>query len=94
MVAFMYLTKAAAVYPSILACAGNIKKDLRARGKLSVAGFCCGGYTSTVLCVELAVDGRSARLIETQFGAYPSKLDLQKVVPEAVMKWKVYYFFW
>ena len=44
-----------------------------------------------MLFVEPAVDGRSGRLIDAQFCAHPSKLDFQKVIPEAVMKWKVPY---
>lgn len=90
-VAFMYRAKPAAVYPSILAYARNVKKDLPEGGKLGVAGFCWGGYGSTMLCVESAVNGESDRLIDAQFCAHPSKLDFQKVIPEAVMNFKVPY---
>jgi dienelactone hydrolase len=90
-IAFIYRAKPAAVYPSILAYARNVKNDLPEGGKLGVAGFCWGGYGSTMLCVESAVDAESDRLIDAQFCAHPSKLDFQKVIPEAVMNFKVPY---
>ena len=91
MVIFMYRTKPAAVYPTILAYARNIKKDLPEGGKLGVAGFCWGGYGSTMLCLESAVDGGTEKLINAQFCAHPSKLDFQRVIPEAVVQRKVPY---
>lgn len=91
MVVFMYRTKPATVYPTILAYARNIKKDLPEGGKLGVAGFCWGGYGSTMLCLEPAVDGGAEKLIDAQFCAHPSKLDFQKLIPKAVLQQKVPY---
>jgi dienelactone hydrolase len=91
MVVFMYRTKPAAVYPTILAYARNVKKDLPEGGKLGVAGFCWGGYGSTMLCLEPTVDGGVEKLIDAQFCAHPSKLDFQRVIPEAVVQRKVPY---
>ena len=91
MVAFMYRAKPAAVYPRILEYARSVKKDLPEGGKLGVAGFCWGGYGSSMLCVECSVESGSERLIDAQFCAHPSKLDFEKVISEAVDKWKVPY---
>jgi len=77
--------------PYILPFARKIKADLPAGGKLGVCGFCWGGYGSTNLCAEPAVEGGSERLIDAQFCAHPSGLQGPHQVVEAITKFKTPY---
>lgn len=78
-------------FPTVLKYARAIKKDLGPGGKLGVAGFCWGGYGSTMLCLEKAVEGGSENLIDAQFNAHPSKLKLPDNIVDAIAKGKVPY---
>lgn len=80
-------------YPRILAYARAMHADLPAGGKLGVAGFCWGGWSSTKLCTEPAVEGGGGdRLIDAQFNAHPSYIvDTPEMVVDAITKFKVPY---
>jgi dienelactone hydrolase len=69
----------------------NVKKDLPAGAKLGVCGFCWGGYPSTKLCAETAVEGGTERLVDAQFCAHPSALKTPDMIVDAVTKFKVPY---
>lgn len=69
--------------------ARKVRADLPSGAKLGVAGFCWGGYQSINLCSQPAVEGGSERLIDAEFCAHPSKLDLPNDVVNAVTKYKV-----
>ena len=78
-------------FPEVLKYARAIKNDLPAGAKLGVAGFCWGGYGSTNLCSEPAIEGGSERLIDAQFCGHPSQLKSPQQVLDAVSKFKVPY---
>lgn len=74
-----------------LAFARKVKADMPPEGKLGAAGFCWGGNQSIRVCSYAAVEGEgegSPRLIDAQFCAHPSKLDLPIDVVNAVTKFK------
>jgi dienelactone hydrolase len=77
-----------ASFKPCLEYARKVKADLPKDAKLGVAGFCWGGNQSINLCSQPAVEGGSERLIDAQFCAHPSKLDLPNAVVEAVRKFK------
>ena len=79
------------VFPDVLKYARAMKRDLPDGGKLGVCGFCWGGYGSTNLCAEPAVEGGSERLIDAQFTGHPSRLTLPDMIVNAVSKFKVPY---
>lgn len=83
-------TKSKAWEP-ILEYTRNAKKDLPSGAKLGVCGFCWGGYPSTKLCAEPAVEGGSERLVDAQFCAHPSALKAPDMIIDAVTKFKVPY---
>lgn len=91
MVPFMYRTTPAGAYPHVLKFARAMRADLPAGAKMGVAGFCWGGFGSTKLCTETAVEGGSERLIEAQFCGHPSGLKVPDMVVDAVAKLKVPY---
>lgn len=78
-------------FPEVLRYARAMKKDLPEGGKLGVCGFCWGGYGSTNLCAETAVEGGTERLIDAQFTGHPSRLKLPDMIVNAVSKFKVPY---
>jgi dienelactone hydrolase len=78
-------------YPDVLAYARKVKADLPPGAKLGVCGFCWGGYQSTALSAEPAVEGGSERLIDAQFCAHPSALKAPAMIVDAVTKFKVPY---
>jgi dienelactone hydrolase len=81
-------------YPQVLAYARAMRADLPDGGKLGVAGFCWGGWCSTKLCAEPAVEGGSGgeKLIDAQFNAHPSYIvDTPELVVDAITKLKVPY---
>lgn len=77
--------------PTILDFARAVKEDLSPDGKLGVCGFCWGGYPSTVLCAETVAPGSTQRLVDAQFCAHPSFLDVPTDVVKAVETFKVPY---
>jgi len=79
------------VYPDLLRYAREMRKDLPPGGKLGIAGFCWGGYGSTTLCTETAVEGGTERLIDAQFNGHPSFLKAPDMVVDAIAKYKVPY---
>ncbi len=78
-------------FPEVLRYARAIKKDLPKGGKLGVCGFCWGGYGSTNLCAEPAVEGGNEPLITAQFTGHPSRLKLPDMILNAVSKFNVPY---
>ncbi|KAF2434649.1 hypothetical protein EJ08DRAFT_685651 [Tothia fuscella] len=92
-VAIPFATKAKPekAFPGILEFARAVKKDLPVGGKLGVSGFCWGGFSSTMLCLETAAPDSKERLIEAQFCAHPSGLDLPRAIIDAVTTHKVPY---
>ena len=90
-VPFMYRAPAAGAYPEVLKFARAMRADLPAGAKMGVAGFCWGGFGSTKLCTETAVEGGSERLIDAQFCGHPSRLKVPDMVVDAVAKLKVPY---
>jgi dienelactone hydrolase len=88
---FMYRAAPAAAFPDILKFARAMRADLPAGAKMGVAGFCWGGFGSTRLCTETAVEGGSERLIDAQFCAHPSLLKVPDMIVDAVSKLKVPY---
>jgi dienelactone hydrolase len=78
-----------ACFKPCLEYARKVRADLPLGAKLGVAGFCWGGYHSINLCSQATVEGGSEPLIDAEFCAHPSKLDLPKDVVEAVTKFKV-----
>ena len=78
-------------YPDVLKYARAIKNDLPEGGKLGVCGFCWGGYGSTNLCAEPAVEGGNEPLIGAEFTGHPSRLTLPDMIINAVSKYKVPY---
>lgn len=91
MLGFMYRAAPAKAYPRILEYARAVRKDLPENGKVGIAGFCWGGYGSTMLCLETREEGKEESLIDAQFCAHPSKVDFEKVVTDAILKFKVPY---
>lgn len=83
-VPFMIFGSAPRVYPDVLKYARAMRKDLAPGGKLGVAGFCWGGYGSTNLCTEMAVEGESEPLIDAQFNGHPSQLKTPDMVVDAI----------
>ena len=90
-VPFLYRAGPPSAFPAILAYARAVKADLPPGAKLGVAGFCWGGWGSTNLCKEPAVEGGSERLIDAQFCAHPSALKTPDMIVDAVAKFKVPY---
>jgi len=90
-VPFMMRASPAKSYPSVLEWTRKLKADMPPGAKLGVAGFCWGGYQSTNLSKELAVEGGSVRLIDAQFCAHPSGLALPDMMVDAVQTFKVPY---
>lgn len=68
-------------YPVVHDFVRAVRKDLAPGTKLGVAGFCWGGYHSTKLCSETC-DGQP--LIDAQFCAHPSGLNLPQMIVDAV----------
>lgn len=91
MVPFMYRAGPAGAYPHVLAFARAMRADLPTGAKMGVAGFCWGGFGSTKLCTETAVEGGSERLIDAQFCGHPSGLKAPQMVLDAVSKLKTPY---
>ena len=88
----MIFGSAPKAYPTILEYARAVRKDLPAGAKLGVAGFCWGGYGSTNLCKESAIEGNSEqRLIDVQFCGHPSFLKTPEMIVDAVSTYKVPY---
>jgi len=77
--------------PDTLAYARRVKASLPLGAKLGICGFCWGGYMSTALSAEPAVEGGSERLIDAQFCAHPSALKAPDMIVDAVTKFKVPY---
>lgn len=71
-------------FPPSLKFARAVRSELPTGAKLGVAGFCWGGYSSTNLCKETAVEGGEERLIDAQFCAHPSMLSTPDMVVDAV----------
>jgi dienelactone hydrolase len=78
---FAYPTKA---FPSCLKFARAVRAELPPGAKLGVAGFCWGGYPSTNLCKEPAVEGGKERLVDAQFCGHPSFLKTPGMVLDAI----------
>ncbi|ETN43304.1 uncharacterized protein HMPREF1541_02463 [Cyphellophora europaea CBS 101466] len=78
-------------YPEILRYARAVKASLPQGAKLGVAGFCWGGYGSTHLCKEAAVEGGTENLIGAHFAGHPSRLDAPKDVVDAITQRNVPY---
>ena len=77
-------------YPkNILPFARAVRADLTSGAKLGVVGFCWGGYGSTRLCTEPAVEEGSERLIDVQFCGHPYNLKTPDMIVDAVRKFKV-----
>jgi len=91
MVPFMYRAAPAGAYPHVLKFARAMRADLPAGAKMGVAGFCWGGFGSTKLCTETAVEGGSEKLIDAQYCGHPSGLTVPDMVLDAVSKLKVPY---
>jgi dienelactone hydrolase len=70
--------------PFSLKFARAVRADLPPGAKLGVAGFCWGGYSSTDLCKEPAVEGGKERLVDAQFCGHPSGLSTPGMVVDAV----------
>jgi len=81
----------ASTYNPILEWARTVKRDLPSDAKLGVCGFCWGGYPSTRLCTEPSVAGGDVRLIDAQFCAHPSALEVPGMIVDAVTKFNVPY---
>lgn len=77
--------------PAVLDYARKVKADLPPGAKLGICGFCWGGYQSTALSAEPAVEGGSERLIDAQFCAHPSALKAPVMIVDAITKFKVPY---
>jgi dienelactone hydrolase len=91
MAPFMYRAAPGGAYPHVLAFARAMRADLPAGAKMGVAGFCWGGFGSTKLCTETAVEGGTERLIDAQFCGHPSRLQVPDMVLDAVSRLKVPY---
>jgi dienelactone hydrolase len=88
---FMMRASPAKSYPSVLEWTRKLKADMPAGAKLGVAGFCWGGYQSTNMSKEPAVEGGSVRLVDAQFCAHPSGLSLPDMIVDAVTTFRVPY---
>jgi len=88
---FMIRANPPKAYPTVLAYARKVKADLPPGAKLGAAGFCWGGYQSTALSAEPAVEGGSEGLINAQFCAHPSALKTPNMIVDAITKFKVPY---
>jgi dienelactone hydrolase len=88
---FIYRAAPGGAFPEVLKFARAMRADLPAGAKMGVSGFCWGGFGSTKLCTETAVEGGSERLIDAQFCAHPSFLKAPDMVVDAVSKLKVPY---
>jgi dienelactone hydrolase len=91
MVPFIYRAAPAGAYPHVLTFARAMRADLPAGAKMGVAGFCWGGFGSTKLCTETAVEGGSEKLIDAQYCGHPSGLTVPDMILDAVSKLKVPY---
>ena len=81
----------AAYHNNVLPFARAVRAGLPAGAKLGVVGFCWGGYGSTNLCKESAMEGGSERLIDVQFCGHPYGLTTPDMVIDAVTRCKVPY---
>ena len=90
-VPFLIRAKPPKALPDCLAFARKVKAELPPGAKLGICGFCWGGYISTNLCSEPAVEGGSERLIDAQFCAHPSAVKAPDQIVNAVTKFKVPY---
>ncbi|KAF2464922.1 alpha/beta-hydrolase [Lindgomyces ingoldianus] len=77
-----------ASFKPCLEYARKVKADLPPGAKLGVAGFCWGGYQSINLCAQPAVEGGSERLIDAQFCAHPSGLNVPTDILNAITRFK------
>lgn len=68
--------------------ARKVKADLPLGTKLGVAGFCWSGYQSIDLCAQPTVEGSSERLIDAQFCAHPSGLNVPTDILHAITEFK------
>lgn len=91
MVPFMIRAAPPKAFAECLRYARAVKSDLPAGGKLGVAGFCWGGYQTTKLCAEPAVEGGSTPLLDAQFNAHPSALKAPADFVDSIAKFKVPY---
>lgn len=71
-------------YPIALGFARAVRADMPRGARLGVAGFCWGGYISTNLCGEAAVEGGEERLVDAQFCGHPSALKTPGMVVDAL----------
>lgn len=83
-VPFLIRSGPATGYPLCLNFARAVRADLPSGAKLGVAGFCWGGYSSTNLCKDPAVEAGKERLIDAQFCGHPSGLSAPKMVVDAI----------
>jgi dienelactone hydrolase len=89
--AFAANPKKPAAHKGFLEWTRKVKSELPPGAKLGACGFCWGGYPSTKLCSEPAVDGGTESLIDAQFCAHPSNLKPSVDVIDAVTTFKVPY---
>jgi dienelactone hydrolase len=79
-------------YPkNILPFSRAVRAELPPGAKLGVVGFCWGGWASTNLCKESAVEGGSEKLIDAQFCGHPYNLKTPDMIIDAVSTYKVPY---
>lgn len=77
--------------PDVLAYARKVRAALPPGAKLGICGFCWGGYQSTALSAEPAIEGGTEPLIDAQFCAHPSALKAPTMIVDAVTKFNVPY---
>lgn len=77
-----------ACFDPCLEYARKVKADLPEGAKLGVSGFCWGGYQSINVCSKPSIEGGTERLIDAQFCAHPSRLNLPDDVVNAVLRFK------
>ncbi|KAJ9654533.1 hypothetical protein H2201_008987 [Coniosporium apollinis] len=79
-------------YPkNVLPFARAVRAELPPGAKLGVVGFCWGGWASTNLCKEPAVEGGSEKLIDAQFCGHPYDLKTPDMIIDAGSTYKVPY---
>lgn len=89
---FLLWSSPKAAYPkNILPFARAVRAGLPAGAKLGVVGFCWGGFGSTKLCEEPAVEGGTERLIDVQFCGHPYGLKTPDMIIDAVTRYEVPY---